>query len=322
MSDFTIDIAIQVPDLAYGDNEHVLRAQLWEHFQTLAALGHDDKIAEDQALKREQHRYENQEHCKDPNFHCNYEIVDICFGRQEISETNVLMTLHPYYKDVLTYEQKLKVSVTEQEKETSTEYLKKYNDIFDEQLAAAKAKLAGAKADNSPEKSQILPAQPMVPGDLELKSIGTEDVKEAPAEATNNSQASNLNLRSSFSLGKIRPPNLSKSESDQSIRFAYVTFKNIEHAEYAMRALNMRAGNRCCLRWCGCICPQAAQKMKDRMFYNEWLDCEVAGEPDEIIWENLSVSDASKPFRFCFIYCIFIILLIVSLVSMVKIQAY
>ena len=39
MSDFTIQVRNLPPDLAYGDNEHILRAKLWEHFQTLAAMG-------------------------------------------------------------------------------------------------------------------------------------------------------------------------------------------------------------------------------------------------------------------------------------------
>lgn len=57
------------------------------------------------------------------------------------------------------------------------------------------------------------------------------------------------------------------------------------------------------------------------MFYDKWLDCELACEPDEIMWENLGVSDAARPIRFCIIYLIFIILLIGSLLGLLKTQA-
>lgn len=42
-SDFTIRVENLPPDLTYGDNEFILRAKLWEHFQTLAAYGYNDK---------------------------------------------------------------------------------------------------------------------------------------------------------------------------------------------------------------------------------------------------------------------------------------
>jgi hypothetical protein len=51
------------------------------------------------------------------------------------------------------------------------------------------------------------------------------------------------------------------------------------------------------------------------------LDCEIASEPDQIIWENLGVSDFSKPFRFCGIYTVFLVLLIASLLGLLQINA-
>jgi hypothetical protein len=69
------------------------------------------------------------------------------------------------------------------------------------------------------------------------------------------------------------------------------------------------------------MCPEARNRIKSRMFMDKWLDCEVACEPDEIMWENLGVSDAVKPIRFCIIYLIFVILLIGSLLGLLKTQA-
>ena len=46
MSDFTICVQNLPADLVYGDNEHILRANLWNHFQSLAAMGEDDKLVE------------------------------------------------------------------------------------------------------------------------------------------------------------------------------------------------------------------------------------------------------------------------------------
>lgn len=119
-------------------------------------------------------------------------------------------------------------------------------------------------------------------------------------------------------MGKVHEPILTKSESHQSIRFAYVSFKNLEHAEYVMRALNMKRGYRFCVTNCfsECCCPKAVGRLKDRLFYDQWLECDGATEPDQIIWENLGVSDATKPLRRCCIYLVFLILLIGSLLGL------
>lgn len=37
MSDFTIRVENLPCDIAYGDNEHVLKAKLWRHFQRILA---------------------------------------------------------------------------------------------------------------------------------------------------------------------------------------------------------------------------------------------------------------------------------------------
>jgi hypothetical protein len=40
------------------------------------------------------------------------------------------MELHPYYKDVVTYESKSKLAKTDTEKERVDYYLKQYKDLF------------------------------------------------------------------------------------------------------------------------------------------------------------------------------------------------
>lgn len=68
--------------------------------------------------------------------HSAYEITDISFGRQEISETNMLMQLHPFYKDVITYESKLKLAHAE-DKEAITKERDKYTELFEKQMEIA-----------------------------------------------------------------------------------------------------------------------------------------------------------------------------------------
>lgn len=41
-------------------------------------------------------------------------------------ETNHLMELHPYYKDVITYEQKMKLATSVKERERVEYYLNQY----------------------------------------------------------------------------------------------------------------------------------------------------------------------------------------------------
>ena len=137
-SDFTIRVQNLPPDKAYGDNEHVLRAKLWEHFQVLAAFGDDDKTAEEMRAMNQEHKFCDQDHCKNAEVFGKYEITDICFGRQEISETTMYMQLHPYYKDVITYEAKLKCSKDDTETENVLKYLNIYNEVFDTQMKAAR----------------------------------------------------------------------------------------------------------------------------------------------------------------------------------------
>lgn len=103
------------------------------------------------------------------------------------------------------------------------------------------------------------------------------------------------NFKRSFTIGKVHTPILSKPDDMHSIRFAYITFKDMEHAELVMRALNMKSGYRYCVTKCERVsnicCPKERERLEDRLFYDEWPECEVACEPDEIIWENLGVPE-------------------------------
>lgn len=146
----------------------------------------------------------------------------------------------------------------------------------------------------------------------------TEEQKEAMF------RTSQIELYKSFNISRIHEPVLTKSKGEHSIRFAYITFRNIKHAEDALRALNVRSSYRFWMTYaaCDCLCPKARKSLRDKMFFNRWLDCNPACEPDEVIWENLGVSDAIKPLRFCIIYLIFVILLIASLLGLLKTSAW
>jgi uncharacterized protein YihD (DUF1040 family) len=104
-------------------------------------MGHDQRLAEEKQVQGEDHRYLDENHCLDPQFHKDYEIADICFGRQQISEASVLMELYPYYKDVVTYEHKLNAAKGESAQKNVEYYLKQYEDLFEKQLLAARKKL-------------------------------------------------------------------------------------------------------------------------------------------------------------------------------------
>ena len=80
----------------------------------------------------------------------------------------------------------------------------------------------------------------------------------------------------------MHEPITTKSEFLHSIIFAYVTFRDIEHAQCVMRALKMRSGYRWCVSSCfwECCCTRAVRRLNDRLFYGEWMNCSVACEPD------------------------------------------
>jgi hypothetical protein len=140
-------------------------------------------------------------------------------------------------------------------------------------------------------KPQIVP----VPGKLDSEEEEDEKNEVDQEEIEAGGPKKQDKLRRSFSIGKVHEPILSKPEDMHSIRFAYITFKDMEHAELVMRALNMKSGYRYCVAKCDriatCCCPKERDRLKDRLFYDEWLECDVACEPDEIIWENLGVSE-------------------------------
>ena len=60
-------------------------------------MGHEEGEEQDAAMRGEEHK---EKDCFDPKHHCHCEITDICFGREAVNETNELMNLHYYYKDV------------------------------------------------------------------------------------------------------------------------------------------------------------------------------------------------------------------------------
>lgn len=72
------------------------------------------------------------------------------------------MELHPYYKDVVTYEHKLKACTTESERKSVDHYLKQYEEVFDKQLEAAKKKLGAVTAEEKENDEAAKFA--MVPG--------------------------------------------------------------------------------------------------------------------------------------------------------------
>lgn len=99
MMDFTVKVSYLPNDVAYGDNEHVLKAHLMNHFEKIlhqSKLDADYKrygalrgLPEDAMLERH-----------------HYDIADICFGRHDVTDTLMLVKLHDYYQDVKRLKQK------------------------------------------------------------------------------------------------------------------------------------------------------------------------------------------------------------------------
>lgn len=84
MRDFTIRVKHLPNDLAYGDNEHVLKAHLMSHFEMI--LMHEEQGSRANAAQ-------------DPQAITRYEVADITFGKKDVDDTMKLVELHDYYHE-------------------------------------------------------------------------------------------------------------------------------------------------------------------------------------------------------------------------------
>lgn len=89
MSDFSVIVKHLPNDLAYDDNEQVLKADLINHFENIL------RLTEDAAPRSTVYQSS-----RDTQAITCYEIADISFGRVDVDDSIKLVELHDYYQDV------------------------------------------------------------------------------------------------------------------------------------------------------------------------------------------------------------------------------
>jgi hypothetical protein len=90
------------------------------------------------------------------------------------------------------------------------------------------------------------------------------------------------------------------AKSDKSIVYTFVTFRSMKAMAILERAYNYSFWRRTGIKCCGC-CPclkKKYQKIKLREFYGNWPYPETRTSlPDNVLWENMGVSDCSRRLR-------------------------
>ena len=83
MRDFTVRVKYLPNDLKFEDNEHVLKADLINHFEKVLMI-----------------MEKSRKDTRDTQTITRYDIADISFGKTDIDDTIKLVDLHEYYMDV------------------------------------------------------------------------------------------------------------------------------------------------------------------------------------------------------------------------------
>lgn len=66
-----------------------------------------------------------------------------------------------------------------------------------------------------------------------------------------------------------------------------------------------------------CCCPSEQKRLKKLHFFKKWPKIELASEPDNIKWENLSSSAKYRRTMSCFVWGVAIFLIVCSLLGIV-----
>ena len=104
----------------------------------------------------------------------------------------------------------------------------------------------------------------------------------------------------------------------QNLKFAYITFRNMDAVELVQNAYDVDCCKRRCTMCCGqCCCKDKYAAMAKKHIFKKWPDIQVACAPDNIKWENLGYSARSRRCRMAFVWLIAFALVFGSLIGIV-----
>lgn len=105
---------------------------------------------------------------------------------------------------------------------------------------------------------------------------------------------------------------------EKSIKYAYIVFKSTENTQRAIQAYDVSSGFRVWSHICKCcISKENKHKMERNIFYDRWLDVQLAGLPEEIKWENLGYSKSNRKCRKLFIMFLTKLLMVAGIFAVV-----
>jgi hypothetical protein len=110
-----------------------------------------------------------------------------------------------------------------------------------------------------------------------------------------------------------------KQSSAATIKYAYVTFRDMDHADRLLEAFNVQDSYRCLVNYCCCCCMRGEQRrVNEKYFHGRWLYATKASEPEGIHWANLGVGKTSRNFRSCIVQLFCLIVILGGLYGMVR----
>lgn len=109
-------------------------------------------------------------------------------------------------------------------------------------------------------------------------------------------------------------------DDEPAIRFAYIVFRSMDALDYIFHAYKKNWLKRMCIvkffSKLGCFKKEAAE-YKRMYFFKQWPEIEVACEPDNIQWKNLSTSSFSRSVRVALMWVFAVFMLICSVTAIV-----
>ena len=120
-----------------------------------------------------------------------------------------------------------------------------------------------------------------------------------------------------FPKGEMQGMDSKSFKDEQNLKFAYVTFRNMDSAELVMNAYKVGVCKRKCTMCCGCCCKEQYDALAKKHLFKKWPEINVACAPDNIKWENLGYTARSRRCRIGFVWLVAFALVFASLIGIV-----
>mmetsp|Transcript_1780 Transcript_1780/g.3133 ORF Transcript_1780/g.3133 Transcript_1780/m.3133 type:complete len:347 (-) Transcript_1780:1353-2393(-) len=111
----------------------------------------------------------------------------------------------------------------------------------------------------------------------------------------------------------------SEKVGDPEVRYAYVVFRQTDAPEIALKAYDIGSFKFWLTMSCfgDCCCRRQKKSLMRKHLFKKWPQLEVAGEPDNIKWENLGYSGFERNLRSSISWLVALLLIAAALIGIV-----